>query len=68
MQLFKKMCASSHCRGEERSVFGGWFFDFLEDNWQTNGSLPVIDALQSITIVFLKQLIRPIDTSLFLSD
>ena len=25
MHLFEPMCESSHCRREERSVFGGWF-------------------------------------------
>ena len=29
MQLFEPMCESSHCRGEEWSVFGGWFSWFL---------------------------------------
>ena len=29
MQLFEQMCESSHCRGEERSVFGGWFSRFF---------------------------------------
>ena len=29
MLLFEPMCESSHCRGEEWSVFGGWFSWFL---------------------------------------
>ena len=29
MQLFEPMCESSHCRGEEWSVFGGWISWFL---------------------------------------
>ena len=29
MQLFEPMCESSHCRGKEWSVFGGWFSWFL---------------------------------------
>ena len=29
LQLFEPMCFSSHCRGEEWSVFGGWFSWFL---------------------------------------
>ena len=41
MQLFQLMCESLHCRGKEWSVYGGWFPDFLEDNWQTNGCLPL---------------------------
>ena len=32
MQLFEPMCESSHCRGEEWSVLGGWFSWFL--GWQ----------------------------------
>ena len=30
MQLFEPMSESSHCRGEEWSVFGDWFSWFLE--------------------------------------
>ena len=29
MQFFEPMCESPHCRGEEWSVFGGWFSWFL---------------------------------------
>ena len=29
MQLFEPMCESTHCRGEEWSVFGDWFSSFL---------------------------------------
>ena len=41
MLLFEPMCESSHCRCEEWSVFDVGFPDFLEDNWQTNGCVPL---------------------------
>ena len=33
MQLFEPMYDSSHCHGEEWTVFGGWFSWFLPNKW-----------------------------------
>ena len=45
------LCESSHCCGEEWSVFGSCFSWFLGRNWRTNGFVPlIIDCCSSDTI------------------